>query len=72
MPNIAGGNDLSFGAIKRSMQFRKNVKGSDGASIVESPHTLPFLSLEAYKSFLIQAGNNQSAAKVAKYMETIK
>jgi len=70
--NIAGGNDLSLGAIKRSLQFRKNVKGSGTASIVESPHTLPFLSLEAYKSFLTQAGDHQSAAKVAKYMESIK
>ncbi len=71
VPNIAGGNDLSLASIKRSKQFLSKVTGSDSDSMVESPHTLPFLSLEAYRHFLVLAGDNTSAARVTKYMKQI-
>ena len=72
VPNLAGRNDLSLAAIKRSRQFWKKVKGEEGDSLVESPHTLPFLSLEAYHLFLIQAGNTRHASLVEKYMNSLK
>ncbi|WP_370978729.1 hypothetical protein [Agaribacterium sp. ZY112] len=71
VPNIAGRNDLSTASIKRSLSFLPKVAGkSISGTRVESPHTLPFLSLEAYHRFLTLAGDSRSAAKVKKYMKS--
>lgn len=72
VPNLAGRNDLSKEGIKRSKQFWNKVKGADGDSIVESPHTLPFLSLEAYHHFLVLAGDQKHANLVSDYMQSLK
>jgi len=71
VPNLAGRNDLSAASIKRSVGFWNKVKGTNTSSPVESPHTLPFLSLEAYHGFLVMAGDNRSAEKVQKYMDKL-
>lgn len=68
VPNLAGRNDLSLASIKRSLQFWSKVKGSEGSSTAESPHTLPFLGLDAYRRFLTLAGDNTSAQRVERYI----
>jgi hypothetical protein len=68
VPNLAGFNHLSPSAICRSLRFSKKVAGNN-LSTAESPHTLPFLSLEAYHHFLILAGDFKSAKHVDRYME---
>ncbi|HEY6530306.1 MAG TPA: hypothetical protein VIZ65_16585 [Cellvibrionaceae bacterium] len=68
VPNLAGFNHLSPSAICRSLRFSKKVAGNN-LSTAESPHTLPFLSLEAYHHFLILAGDFKSAKHVDRYMQ---
>lgn len=68
VPNLAGFNHLNPAAICRSLRFSKKVAG-DNTSIAESPHTLPFLSLEAYHHFLSLAGDYKSAKHVDQYMK---
>lgn len=68
VPNIAGRNDLSLSSIKRSFQFAGKVFGIGNPGPEESPHTLPFLSLEAYHRFLTLANDDVSASRVRKYM----
>lgn len=68
VPNLAGFNHLSPAAVCRSLRFSKKVAG-ENTSIAESPHTLPFLSLEAYHHFLILAGDFNSAKHVNRYMQ---
>lgn len=68
VPNLAGFNHLSPAAVCRSLRFSKKVAG-ENTSIAESPHTLPFLSLEAYHHFLILAGDFNSAKHVDRYMQ---
>lgn len=73
VPNLGGRNNLSLGGVKRSLSFLPKVFGkTKSGSTVESPHTLPYFSLESYHRFLTLAGDNQSAAKVRKYMGTLK
>ena len=69
VPNLAGRNDLSLSSVKRSLQFAGKVMGSEGSSPTESPHTLPFISLEAYHGFLVMAKDYKSAARVQQYMD---
>ncbi|MBC6906012.1 hypothetical protein DWB84_11135 [Saccharophagus sp. K07] len=71
VPHLAGRNDLYPATIKRTLQFWKKVKGNETASVVESPHTLPFISLEAYHHFLTLAGDTKSASRVEKYMKRL-
>jgi hypothetical protein len=71
VPNIAGGNNLGLGAIKRSLQFWGKVKGTETSSPIESPHTLPYISLEAYHHFLSLAGDTTAAARVQDYMQKL-
>lgn len=71
VPNLAGRNDMSLSGIKRSLQFAGKVMGSESSSPAESPHTLPFLSLEAYHGFLIMAKDYKSAEHVKKYMDEL-
>lgn len=71
VPNLAGRNDLSFNSVKRSIQFWNKVKGENNSSTAESPHTLPFISLEAYHRFLLLAGDTKSAGRVKQYMESM-
>jgi len=68
VPNLAGFNHLSPAAVCRSLRFSKKVAG-ENTSIAESPHTLPFLSLEAYHHFLVLAGDFKSAKHVDRYMQ---
>ncbi|HMW47220.1 MAG TPA: hypothetical protein PKD17_12515 [Cellvibrionaceae bacterium] len=68
VPNLAGFNHLSPAAITRSLRFSKKVAG-ENSSIAESPHTLPFLTLEAYHHFLVLAGDFKSAKYVDRYMQ---
>ena len=70
VPNIAGGNHLNPAALRRSILFAKKVTG-DGSSTAESPHTLPFLSLEAYHHFLMMAGDQKSAQRVDNYIKKL-
>ncbi|KEQ19361.1 type II toxin-antitoxin system RelE family toxin [Endozoicomonas numazuensis] len=72
VPNLAGRNHMDLASIKRSVSFWTKVKGTPDASPVESPHTLPFISLEAYHRFLTLAGDERSAAKVKKHMQTMQ
>lgn len=69
VPNLAGRNDMSFSGVKRSLQFAGKVMGSESSSPAESPHTLPFLSLDAYHGFLMMAKDYKSAERVRKYMD---
>lgn len=72
VPNLAGRNDLSAGSIVRGLAFAKKVGGktvSKQKSPIESPHTLPYLSLESYHGFLMIAGDYKSAAKVQKLLD---
>lgn len=71
VPSLAGGNDLSLSAFKRGLAFWAKVKGSGDPNPVESPHTLPYISLEAYYRFLVLAGDSKSAERVSKYMDKI-
>lgn len=70
VPNLAGGNDLSLSAMSRSLTFLKKIV-SNTSNPAESPHTLPFISLEAYHRFLTLAGDNRSAERVKKYMDKV-
>lgn len=69
VPNLAGLNDLSLSSIKRSLQFFGKVIGSEDSNPAESPHTLPFISLEAYRGFLVMAKDYTAAARVQQYMD---
>lgn len=71
VPNLAGGNDLKSSTIGRSLKFWQKVKGTPTSSSVESPHTLPFISLEVYHQFLMMAGDNKSADRVKKHMNKL-
>lgn len=72
VPNLAGRNNLSSGSVKRSLAFSPKVFGKTvSGSMAESPHTLPFLSLEAYHRFLTLAGDSKSAARVKQHMNKI-
>ncbi len=71
VPNLAGGNDLSLAAFKRSLAFWAKVKGVGDPNPAESPHTLPYISLEAYHQFLVLAGDTRSAERVSEHMEKI-
>ena len=68
VPNLAGHNDMGLSAVKRSLQFAGKVMGGDDDSATESPHTLPFISLEAYRGFLLMAKDYKSAERVQEYM----
>ncbi len=70
VPNIAGGNHIGLGALGRSAKFSGKVFGN-GKSVVESPHTMPFISLEAYHQFLVMAGDNRSAKRVQLHMQSL-
>ena len=71
VPNLAGGNDLRLSSIKRSVRFLGKVIGVGDPGAEESPHTLPFISLEAYRHFLTSAGDHKRAGQVARYMQKL-
>lgn len=66
VPALAGRNNLSPAIWKRVLQFWGKVKGTPGSSPAESPHTLPYIGLEAYQRFLLMAGDTKSASRVEK------
>ena len=70
VPNLAGRNALGPRALKRSFQFMGKVTG-ETSSPVESPHTLPFISLEAYHGFLTMSGEHKHAGIVRGYMNKL-
>lgn len=71
VPALAGRNDLSLRSIKRTAGFWQKVKGNDESSTLESPHTLPYISLDAYQHFLTLAGDITSAQKVRRHMASL-
>ncbi|WP_434002125.1 hypothetical protein [Endozoicomonas sp.] len=71
VPNLAGRNHMDRESIKRSVSFWSKVKGTSESNPAESPHTLPYISLEAYHRFLTLAGDDKSAEKVKKYMQAM-
>lgn len=71
VPNLAGRNNLGISGVKNSIQFAGKVIGLGDAGPAESPHTLPFMSLEAYHRFLTLAGDEKSAAIVQKHMDRL-
>lgn len=66
VPALAGRNNLSPAIWKRALQFWGKVKGTPDSSPAESPHTLPYIGLEAYQRFLLMAGDTKSASRVEK------
>lgn len=62
--------DVKQGSIMSSVRDRDNPFDLV-PNLAESPHTLPFLSLEAYHRFLTLAGDSKSAAKVKKHMSSM-
>jgi hypothetical protein len=71
VPNVAGFNNMNKRAISRSVKFFGKVKGNKTSGPEESPHTLPFISLEAYHRFLTLAGDTQKAKAVETYMQDL-
>lgn len=69
VPQLAGLNDISCSTVKRCVAFIPKVAGKDGQLETESPHTLPFISLEFYKRMLVHSGDHKRAAKIDKYMK---
>jgi hypothetical protein len=69
VPQLAGFNDISCSTVKRCLPFIPKVAGKDGQLETESPHTLPFISLEFYKRMLVHSGDHKRAAKIDKYMK---
>lgn len=65
VPNLAGGNDLSPSGLVRSLHFCARVFGSD---VGASPHTLPYLGLETYKTQLRMLGRHRKADSVQNYI----
>ena len=65
VPNLAGGNDLSPSGLTRSLRFVARVFGND---VGASPHTLPYLGLETYKTQLRMLGRHRKADSVQKYI----
>jgi hypothetical protein len=78
VPNLAGMNDFSKSSIQRSLRFAKKVAGKKDipkawphnheAMETESPHTLPFISLEFYRRMLIHGGEYELAKKVSTHI----
>lgn len=81
VPNLAGINDFSKSSIKRSLRFTNKVMGkmdkpkawpkSHEAMATESPHTLPFISLEFYRRMLIHGGEYELAKRVSHQISNI-
>jgi hypothetical protein len=69
VPAFAGGNDFSLAAASRCLPFWYKVKGWGTKLETESPHTLPFQSLEFYRRMLAYAGNENGVERVSKYMK---
>ncbi len=65
VPNVAGRNDLSPSSLIRSMRFLGLVTGDESLA---SPHTLPFLGIETYKTQLQMLGNHKHADLVQRYI----
>lgn len=65
VPNLAGGNDLSPSGLARSLHFLTRVFGND---VGASPHTLPYLGIETYKTQLRMLGRHRKADSVQKYI----
>lgn len=66
VPNVAGRNSLSGSSLKRSFQFLGLVAFNDDS--LASPHTLPYLGIETYKTQLQLIGYDKKAAQVQKYI----
>ena len=66
VPNIAGRNNLSPSSLKRSLGFRGLVFGDDPGA---SPHTLPYLGIETYKTQLQMLGYDKQALTVQKHID---
>lgn len=69
VPNLAGMNNLNRASIKRSVNFAAKVAGTPGQQETESPHTLPFVSLEFYRRMLIHGGDYDRAKQVKSHMK---
>ncbi len=69
VPAFAGGNDVSLRAVSRCLPFWYKVKGWGTRIETESPHTLPFQSLEFYRRMLVHAGDEGGAKRVGNYMK---
>ncbi len=65
VPNVAGANDLSKSSLKRSLRFFGLIRGDDSLA---SPHTLPYLGIETYKTQLQMLGYDKHAARVQQYI----
>lgn len=65
VPNLAGMNDLSGSSLKRSLRFLGLIMGDESLA---SPHTLPYLGIETYKSQLQMLGYDKHASRVQKYI----
>ncbi|GAA3928651.1 hypothetical protein [Litoribacillus peritrichatus] len=65
VPNIAGSNDLSGSSLKRSLRFFGLIIGDEPLA---SPHTLPYLGVETYKTQLQMLGYDKKAAQVQQYI----
>jgi hypothetical protein len=66
VPNLAGNVDRSLSGLRRSMAFWGLVFGD---SIGASPHTLPYLGAETYRTQLQLLGNHDDARKVGRYID---
>lgn len=67
VPNLAGGNDLSPSSLCRSLKFCGLVLGRNSTPGI-SPHTLPYLGIETYRTQLWMMGNHKKAAQVQRYI----
>ncbi len=65
VPNLAGNNDWSGSSLKRSLQFAGLVFRGEPLA---SPHTLPYLGIETYKTQLQMLGYDKKAAQVQQYI----
>jgi hypothetical protein len=65
VPNLAGNNDWSGSSLKRSLQFAGLVFRGEPLA---SPHTLPYLGIETYKTQLQMLGYDKKAAQVQHYI----
>ncbi|MBQ1784486.1 MAG: hypothetical protein II007_12620 [Gammaproteobacteria bacterium] len=66
VPNLFGNVDRSTSGLRRSMKFCGLVFGDD---IGASPHTLPYLGAETYRTQLQILGCHKKAELVGRYIE---
>ncbi|UQN41965.1 hypothetical protein [Agarivorans sp. B2Z047] len=66
VPNLAGRNDTSASGLKRSMQFLGLTFGESAGA---SPHSLPYLGIETYRTQLQILGNTKHLPIVDNYIK---